>query len=67
MKTKSKPRFKQTVLMTVSTVNDADVSAIKKLIKAGMEVVVVQDKDFDKALRVFKKLGNRKAKCATKA
>ena len=53
--------------MTVSTVNDADVSAIKKLIKAGMEVVVVQDKDFDKALRVFKKLGNRKAKCATKA
>lgn len=60
MKQVTKPKRKPVALFTVSAVNAADVKAIKKLISAGMEVVVVQDKDFDKAMLIFEDLRNRR-------
>lgn len=43
-------------LMSVSTCTEADCAALKKLTDAGMEVVVVQDKDFEAALKLIEKV-----------
>jgi hypothetical protein len=39
-------------LMTASAAMHADCAALKKLTEAGMEVVVVQDADFEASLRI---------------
>lgn len=43
-------------LMSVSTCTEADCAALRKLTDAGMEVVVVQDKDFESALKLIEKV-----------
>jgi len=42
--------------MSVSTCTEADCAALRKLADAGMEVVVVQDKDFESALKLIEKV-----------
>lgn len=43
-------------LMTASAAMHADCAALKKLTEAGMEVVVVQDADFEASLRIVEKV-----------
>ena len=43
-------------IMTVSAVMEADCAALKKIVDAGMEVVVVPDKDFEEACRIVEKV-----------
>ena len=43
-------------LMTASAAMHADCAALKKLTEAGLEVVVVQDADFEASLRIVEKV-----------
>lgn len=43
-------------LMTASAAMHADCAALRKLSDAGLEVVVVQDADFEAALRIVEKV-----------
>lgn len=42
--------------MSVSTCTEADCAALRNLTDAGMEVVVVQDKDFESALKLIEQV-----------
>ena len=44
------------VLFSVNEVTETDVAAIRHLLDAGAEIVVVQEKHFDAALETIKKL-----------
>lgn len=50
------PRRPPCALMTASAAMHADCAALKKLTEAGMEVVVVQDADFEASLRIVEKV-----------
>ena len=52
----SPPRRPPCAIMTASAAMHADGAALKKLSEAGMEVVVVQDQDFEAALRIAEKV-----------
>ena len=50
------PRRPPCALMTASAAMHADCAALRKLTEAGMEVVVVQDADFEASLRIVEKV-----------
>lgn len=50
------PRRPPCALMTASAAMHADCAALKKLTDSGMEVVVVQDTDFEASLRILEKV-----------
>lgn len=43
-------------LMTESAAKGSSCAALKKLAKAGCEIVVVRDKDFEASLRIIEKI-----------
>ena len=52
----SPPRRPPCALMTASAAMHADCAALKRLTEAGMEVVVVQDADFEASLKIVEKV-----------
>ncbi len=54
--TAGSPKRPPCALMTASAAMASDCAALHKLTQAGMEVVVVQDCDFESSLRVIEKV-----------
>lgn len=61
--TAGSPKRPPVALMSASAAMAADCKALHKLTQAGMEVVVVQDCDFEKSLRIIEKV-RRQTKAA---